>query len=1043
MEDNRNYLKITEVLFSLFGVLDPRTLGQFSAVCKQWDQMSKDQELWRQFCIKKWKIIPKDSDCAKNWLIPSEGKDKKRIDWRRVYIIRDLSDQIVDHLKEVQFITTPPNRRSAFFLNKKKIIDFFAKGWIDAKQIPVWGDQLKKILFKLVLHDENNEFPTEKLYRMLLTILDFHLELELVMAKQAKVSNIKHLGFASYFLREAKFIFRGISAHSLFQLSKRLLRSAQLYVEVAKVNEIPVPNVGEYLHGCAGIFSIMDAKHPHFNESIPDLAEFIKLVLHCIDSWSVENEFKEWIGEELDAKQEHFPSPTYDFDQSLFELSTRIQLILSKDFTFLDTLLRDFKTSNPMTTMALICFMAPSCKGLFLEHMNEFMEKYFKPYFKVSSEPKDLIPMFYYFQNVISQIPDDLCSKYPDALFSVLIAAARVNHVKVHGYVCSTVFNLCRMISDERVLCPYMESLLDALYPLLHSPHSDVREGAVSAITSALIRTKHEFHKYQVRTMEEFLALCKRSASDQQAVFEELGRLTAALGDQSGGLGQIIEQRFDEIIEAFKRDRPTNEQALLNMTGSTAISLGKNFSKYLTTVMPFVLELATPNVPHGEEDEEVEELDDEDDDDMDVVEEIVANDTNTKDDNVDTKVNEDDDNDEDIKEEIEEDEKQLALREKALEVIGFLLELPREDMLPYFQEIGTSLSANFETQHDLDILLQCINDYSDYTRLFFTKDADEQFLTGIRPFAENVTNLFALVLLNIEDYDRKTTINIETRLVEQYTDILNILKNASNTPLFDPPFVSQTMEFFMAVYIYLTGRADDDWKANEELADQIVMLFEVILRNAIDKKAVLEDLADFFTELETTLNQPCEARWTEFCLLAEMIEVIGELPAQDNLIPHLSQCLWECRKIDSETLQQCVACSFGIIFKKFSTILGATKDLTDWLLTLLSDEYRTKRPQVYDNALLTLGLITGKSDDLSSILTFTKKFPPAHNGDAAEIPKIVTILLDLGDRLKEKILGDPELRTEIIRALTATLALENYNNVLPVVKMNQLIASLQ
>lgn len=48
------------------------------------------------------------------------------------------------------------------------------------------------------------------------------------------------------------------------------------------------------------------------------------------------------------------------------------------------------------------------------------------------------------------------------------------------------------------------------------------------------------------------------------------------------------------------------------MTGSTAISLGKNFSKYLTTVMPFVLELATPNVPHGEEDEEVEELDDED-----------------------------------------------------------------------------------------------------------------------------------------------------------------------------------------------------------------------------------------------------------------------------------------------------------------------------------------------------------------------------------------------------------------------------------------------
>lgn len=82
-------------------------------------------------------------------------------------------------------------------------------------------------------------------------------------------------------------------------------------------------------------------------------------------------------------------------------------------------------------------------------------------------------------------------------------------------------------------------------------------------------------------------------------------------------------------------------------------------------------------------------------------------------------------------------------------------------------------------------MLQCINDYSDYTRLFFTKDADEQFLTGIRAFAENMTNLFALVLLNIEDYDRKTTINIETRLVEQYTDVSNEVKSVKFRFLID------------------------------------------------------------------------------------------------------------------------------------------------------------------------------------------------------------------------------------------------------------------
>jgi hypothetical protein len=51
--------------------------------------MSKDQELWRQFCIKKWKIIPKDSDCAKNWLIPSEGKYK--IEKNRGKIFSDLN----------------------------------------------------------------------------------------------------------------------------------------------------------------------------------------------------------------------------------------------------------------------------------------------------------------------------------------------------------------------------------------------------------------------------------------------------------------------------------------------------------------------------------------------------------------------------------------------------------------------------------------------------------------------------------------------------------------------------------------------------------------------------------------------------------------------------------------------------------------------------------------------------------------------------------------------------------------------------------------
>lgn len=228
---------------------------------------------------------------------------------------------------------------------------------------------------------------------------------------------------------------------------------------------------------------------------------------------------------------------------------------------------------------------------------------------------------------------------------------------------------------------------------------------------------------------------------------------------------------------------------------------------------------------------------------------------------------EDDDNNNEDKEnnneneeiaDLREDGKRTELREKALESIGFLLELPLEDMLPYFHEIGTALSVNLETEQDLgtifqpadpanftnifliEILMVCITAYSEYTHLFFTKDADEEFLNGIRTFAENVTNLFSAALVNIEDYDRKNTLNIETRMVEQFTDvsievyysvfghltidflqILNILNNASKTPLFNEEFVSQVIEFFMLMYTNVAGRADDDFQAFSELANQV------------------------------------------------------------------------------------------------------------------------------------------------------------------------------------------------------------------------------
>ncbi len=115
--------------------------------------------------------------------------------------------------------------------------------------------------------------------------------------------------------------------------------------------------------------------------------------------------------------------------------------------------------------------------------------------------------------------------------------------------------------------------------------------------------------------MHEFTELSRRSDKDQQTVFEELGRLSAGLGKSSGQLADIIEARFDEIIENFKRDRPANEEALLNMIAGASATLNSKFAKYLTIVMPLVLELATPVVPNNNnDDEDIEELPNENED---------------------------------------------------------------------------------------------------------------------------------------------------------------------------------------------------------------------------------------------------------------------------------------------------------------------------------------------------------------------------------------------------------------------------------------------
>jgi hypothetical protein len=51
--------------------------GNYSTVCKRWNQLCRDNELWRRYCLEKWDNNPKESDCAKNWFIPGREGGKK------------------------------------------------------------------------------------------------------------------------------------------------------------------------------------------------------------------------------------------------------------------------------------------------------------------------------------------------------------------------------------------------------------------------------------------------------------------------------------------------------------------------------------------------------------------------------------------------------------------------------------------------------------------------------------------------------------------------------------------------------------------------------------------------------------------------------------------------------------------------------------------------------------------------------------------------------------------------------------------------------
>jgi hypothetical protein len=149
----------TEVLFSFFSSLEPLEFPNFAQVCKKWRQMSVDNELWRRSCERRWDVLPKEKDFTKNWLIPIRegGGDKEhRIDWRRVYLMRDLGEKAEEAL--LSFMPANKNNRAPNWMKelrkkKKKVNEpsgIFSQGWLSVKNLDPLNKQVQKSLTKMM-----------------------------------------------------------------------------------------------------------------------------------------------------------------------------------------------------------------------------------------------------------------------------------------------------------------------------------------------------------------------------------------------------------------------------------------------------------------------------------------------------------------------------------------------------------------------------------------------------------------------------------------------------------------------------------------------------------------------------------------------------------------------------------------------------------------------------------------------------------------------------------------------------------------------------
>jgi hypothetical protein len=204
--------------------------------------MSIDNELWRRFCERRWDVLPKEKDYAKNWLIPMReggnsakknltsgsqltcflgGDKERRVDWKKVYLIRfvlyfnlriisySFFNRDLGEKAEEVTLTLPTNNN--LFLHqiqesrkKKKDSEYksvFSQGWLSVKDLGSIDKRLSESLEKMET-DILSGFRRDDVSEKQMIIACFHMELELHIMSQVNISRLKYLNFGGSFLRQ-------------------------------------------------------------------------------------------------------------------------------------------------------------------------------------------------------------------------------------------------------------------------------------------------------------------------------------------------------------------------------------------------------------------------------------------------------------------------------------------------------------------------------------------------------------------------------------------------------------------------------------------------------------------------------------------------------------------------------------------------------------------------------------------------------------------------------------------------------------------------